>query len=92
MDASRQILAVLFVLILLGGALWAMRRGTGPLPALLARAARDRAPALQVTARLTLTPQHSLHVIRAGAREWVVATHPQGCTVISDGQASGVSA
>jgi hypothetical protein len=33
--------------------------------------------------RLALTPQHTLHVVRINGRELVVATHPQGCSVVT---------
>jgi flagellar biogenesis protein FliO len=33
--------------------------------------------------RLSLTPQHSLHMVRVNGREFVVATHPQGCTLVT---------
>jgi flagellar biogenesis protein FliO len=92
MEATRQIPAVFLVLVLLGGALWALRRGAGPLRGALRRATRDQSHSLQVMGRITLTPHHSLHIVRAGAREWVVATHPQGCTVISSGDTTGAAA
>jgi flagellar biogenesis protein FliO len=92
MDTARQTLAVFFVLLLLGAALWTLRRGTGPLSAAFTKISRDQGQSLQVVGRVALTPQHSLHIVRAGEREWVLATHPQGCTVISSGTASGASA
>ena len=90
METTRQVLAVVFVLALLGAALWALRRGAGPLQA--RRRGQGKAKALQVVERVTLTPQHSLHVVRAGAGEWILATHPQGCTVISESKSSGAAA
>jgi flagellar biogenesis protein FliO len=83
MDLARQMAAVAVVLALFGAALWALRRGTGRLGNRNRKTARDQGRSLQVMGRVTLTPQHSLHIVRAGAREWVVATHPQGCTLIS---------
>lgn len=82
MDVARQLAAVALVLALLGAALWALRRGASPLWIRAHQSAPNQGPSLQVMGRVTLTPQHSLHVVRAGDREWVVATHPQGCTVI----------
>ena len=94
METTRQVLAVAFVLALLGTALWTLRRGAGPLQA--RRRGRDKtmdkARALQIIERVALTPQHSLHVVRAGACEWILATHPQGCTVICEGKSSGAAA
>jgi flagellar biogenesis protein FliO len=89
MDAARQVLSVLFVLALLGAALWALRRGAGPWRGVLARRAQDKTKSLHLLERMVLTPQHSLHLVRAGGREWLLATHPQGCTVVSDGEATG---
>lgn len=92
MDLARQISAVLFVLTLLGAALWALRREGGPWRSLVRRAPPDQAPALRVLGRIALTPHHSLHIVKAGAREWVVATHPQGCTVLGGGESNGAAA
>jgi hypothetical protein len=91
-------LSVLAVFALLGVALFARRRGSlgslklGPvrwgstrwLSLLLARAPA-RAKSLATMERLALTPHHSLHLVRIQGREVVVATHPQGCTLLSDG-------
>ena len=94
METTRQVLAVVFVLALLGTALWTLRRGAGP-PQAWRRGrdkARDKARALQIVERVALTPQHSLHVVRAGTCEWILATHPQGCTIISQGKSNGAAA
>lgn len=56
-----------------GQTLWS-RRFAGKL--------RASEPALQSVQRLALTPQHTLHILRLRNREIVVATHPQGCTVL----------
>jgi hypothetical protein len=34
--------------------------------------------------RLALTPQHTLHLVRINGREVLVATHPQGCSVVAN--------
>jgi hypothetical protein len=78
-DLIRQVLAVLLVFGLLGAAVWKWRG----VP-LLARSAGAR---LASGGRLALTPQHAIHLIRIDGRELVVATHPQGCSVL--GEASG---
>ncbi len=82
MDIAREMAAVALVLALLGAALWTLRRGASPLQIWARQEAPGHGPALRVMGRVALTPQHSLHIVRVGAREWVVATHPQGCTVI----------
>lgn len=89
----RQILSVLFVFLLLGGALFALRGGRlgavrwGSLRWNSSRFGRApaRTKSLATMERLALTPQHSLHLVRIQGREVVVATHPHGCTVLSDG-------
>jgi len=73
-DLIRQVLAVLLVFGLLGTAVWKLR--TGPL------ARRSAGARLYSEGRLVLTPQHAIHMVRIDGREVVVATHPQGCTVL----------
>lgn len=80
METVRPILAIAFVLALLGAALLALRQGTSPLRVL--RSGRQPERGFKVIERIALTPQHSLHIVRAGAEEWILATHPQGCSVI----------
>jgi flagellar biogenesis protein FliO len=75
-DLIRQVLAVLLVFGLLGAAVWKLRGGAIP-----GRAAGSR---LVSTGRLALTPHHAIHLLRIDGRELVVATHPQGCSVLSD--------
>ncbi len=79
MEGLQQIWPVAFVLVLLGAVLWLMRRG---LPRVWAR--QGAVKSIESLERLTLTPQHTLHRVRAGGRELLVATHPHGCTVIED--------
>jgi flagellar biogenesis protein FliO len=92
MEVVRQISGVLFVLFLLGAMLWALRRQKDVLHAVFRRRTHSQAHSFQVMGRVILTPNHSLHIVRAGAREWVVVTHPYGCTVINEGSATGAPA
>lgn len=82
---TRQLLSILLVFGLLGFALWKLRRGGTPM---FFRAPWRRnasgSRAMESLERLPLTPQHSLHLIRVQGREIVIATHPQGCTVLGD--------
>ena len=39
---------------------------------------------LHSEARLALTPQHSLHVVRVGARRYLLSTHPAGLSTIAE--------
>jgi flagellar biogenesis protein FliO len=75
-DLIRQVLAVLLVFGLLGAAVWKLRGG--PL------SGSRTATRLASAGRLTLTPQHAIHLVRIDGREWVIVTHPQGCSVLSD--------
>lgn len=80
--ALRQALSVLLVFLLLGLALWKLRRpGSAFRPPWRTTATTVRS--LEAVERLALTPQHVLHLVRVQGREVLVATHPQGCTLIS---------
>ena len=82
MDIVRQSLAITFVFALLWVALWLLRKKGS----LGTRMGKDR-PELQrleSRGRLALSAQHSLHLIRAGDREVVLAVHPTGVTVVCD--------
>ena len=82
MEAIQPVLAVLFVLGLLGGALyWLRAKG-------LARFngkgfGRAGARHMQALERLPLTPQHSLHLVSVAGRTLLVAVSPGGCTVVN---------
>src|SRR5450631_2702621 len=97
METVRQILSVLVVFLLLGLALWKLRRQS---PGAIAPAkpgrwfrvvadlgtrgmlGRGDGRALEGVARLALTPQHTLHLVRVQGRDLLVATHPQGCVLL----------
>jgi flagellar biogenesis protein FliO len=90
MDAIQPVLTVLFVLGLLGGALYCLRakglarfngKGFG----------RPGERQMQALERLALTPQHSLHLVSVGGRTLLVAVSPGSCTVV-DGVSPPVSA
>ena len=76
----QQVLAIFLVLALLGAALWFLRsRGLahyrGP-------ARRKSARHLEAIARLPLTPQHSVHLIRVSDHAVLLALSPTGCTLV----------
>ena len=73
-DLIRQGLAVLLVFGLLAAAVWKLRgvRSTGS------------GPRLASVGRLALTPHHAVHLLRIDGREVIVATHPHGCSVLSE--------
>ncbi len=81
MDTFQPVLAVLFVLGLLGGGLYCLRakglarfngKGFG----------RQGTKQMQAIERLSLTPHHSLHLVNVGDRTLLVAVSPGGCTVV----------
>jgi flagellar biogenesis protein FliO len=82
MDSLRQILAITLVFGLLWFALWWLRNKG-------ALRLRDRKTAagrtvLESRGRLTLGPQHSLHLVRIGERELALAVHPSGIVMLCD--------
>jgi flagellar biogenesis protein FliO len=79
MDYVGQVVAVAAVLGLLGAVLaWARRRGLGG----LARTGRPGGRKLEALERLSLGPQHTLHLVRMGEQALVVACSPAGCAVL----------
>ena len=82
---------MLLVFGLLGAALWALRRG-GRISfsrGVFARRAGGPPKALQVLERISLTPQHALHLVQVNGRELLLATHTQGCTLLNGSQTKG---
>lgn len=99
MDVLRQAFSVLLVFSLLGAVLWMLRRGGRvSFSGLRNRFARKRsgenARSMESLERLLLTPQHTLHLVRVNGCEVLVATHPQGCTLLTavDERAKGAGA
>lgn len=79
MDIVRQSLAITFVFALLWGALWVLRKkGAAVLPA-----RRGERGLIESRARMTLSAQHSVHVVRIGDRELVLGVHPSGVTLLA---------
>jgi flagellar biosynthetic protein FliO len=80
MDVIRQSLAITFVFVVLWVALWLLRRRRG---ISLSRGRANKA-LLESRARLALTAQHALHLVRIGDRELVLAVHSSGITLLCD--------
>ena len=80
MDILQQITMVGAVLALLGGALWFLRR-RGKWNGFPVRGERK----LAVIERLTLTPQHTICLVRVGDRTMLIGTAPSMCQVLSGG-------
>ena len=81
MDMLRQVLSVLAVLGLLGGTLWWLRT-KGMAQFALKAPGGGRTRSLKVIERLALTPQHSLHLVRVADRMVLIASSPNGCSVL----------
>lgn len=80
MELVQQLAAVGLVLILLAGALWVLRR-RGFAGALTIKGQRRRLECLE---RLSLGPQHTLHLVRVDGRALLLASTPGGCTVVQN--------
>jgi flagellar biogenesis protein FliO len=84
MDVLRQVFSVLVVFSLLGAVLWVLRRGGRiSLQGIVRTRAQRSSKSMVTKERLALTPQHMLHMVRINGREILVATHPQGCSVVT---------
>jgi len=81
MDIARQSLAITLVFALLWAALWLLRR-KGAIRFNTRRSRSDGA--IESRARLSLTAQHSIHLVRVGKREFVLASHPSGVTLLAE--------
>ena len=80
MELTEQIAMILAVFALLGGLLWMLKkRGIATLP-LGSRSANSRR--LEVMERITLTPQHALHLVRVSGKLVLIGTAPSNCTLL----------
>ena len=80
MDVIRQSLAITFVFLLLWAALWFLRKKRGS----LFTPGRTNKGLLEARGKLALSAQHTVHVIRIGDRDLVLAVHPSGMTLLCD--------
>jgi len=79
MEAIQQMAAVAVVLLLLGATLWLLRqRGF----ATLVRGGKSTGRRMECLERLPLGPQHTLHLVRVGENELLVALSPSGCSLL----------
>jgi flagellar biosynthetic protein FliO len=79
MEVIEQMAAVALVLLLLGATLWVLRRRGFAALAPGKKSARRRMECLE---RLSLGPQHALHLVRVGDRELLLASSPSGCALV----------
>ena len=89
MEQFQGVFSAIVVLMMLAGALVFLRsRGVArfQMPNVRGGSATRR---LQSIERLPLTAQHSLHLVRVGDREVLIAVSPSGCAVV-DGQVAGI--
>jgi flagellar biogenesis protein FliO len=74
MDVVQPLAAIVLVMTLLGGVLLVLKKRV---------AASVPAPHwLEVVERVSLGPQHALHLVRAGGRVLVVVTGPNSCQLL----------
>ena len=81
MEVIQQMAAVAVVLFLLGGTLWILRRRGLAGVSVGNRAASRRMRCLE---RLPLGPQHTLHLVRVGETELLLASSPSGCSLVRE--------
>lgn len=81
MELTEQIAMVLAVFALLGGSLWWFRkRGVATFAFPSGRNVKTRR--VEVLERISLTPQHALHVVRVAGKTVLIGTAPSTCTLL----------
>jgi flagellar biogenesis protein FliO len=78
MGFVEQMAVVSAVLVLLASMLWVLRRRG--FAALLPVKKRERR--LECLERLSLGPQHTLHLVRVDEGAWLLASTPGGCSLV----------
>jgi flagellar biosynthetic protein FliO len=84
----QQFLAVFLVLALLFGALWLLRRRSLSTFPLLSSKGKGAAKRMRVLERVSLTPQHSVHLITIGETILIVGVSPSGFHPLTSFQAT----
>jgi flagellar biosynthetic protein FliO len=79
MEVIQQMAAVAVVLLLLAASLWVLRRRGFAGVTLGKKSAERRIECLE---RLPLGPQHTLHLVRVGETELLLALSPSGCSLV----------
>ncbi|HEV8040231.1 MAG TPA: flagellar biosynthetic protein FliO [Bryobacteraceae bacterium] len=82
MDIARQSLAITIVFALLWTALWLIRKKGGI--RIRQRKGRGECRMLESRGKLVLSQQHTIHLVRVGQRELVLAMHPSGVTLLAE--------
>ena len=83
MDILRQFAAVGLVLGLLLLVSRRLRPGSALFSSLVRKRQEDE-QRLRIGDRVRLTPQHSLHMVSAGSRTWLVGCHTGGTVMLAD--------
>ncbi|HTW66153.1 MAG TPA: flagellar biosynthetic protein FliO [Bryobacteraceae bacterium] len=84
MDLVRQSLSITLVFAFLFTVLWLLkRRGT-----IRIRGNPPSRGSLESCGKLSLTAQHSIHLVRVGGRSMVLAVHPAGITFLCEAAAT----
>jgi flagellar biogenesis protein FliO len=82
-----QILAIFVVLALLMSSLWLLRhKALGGVTLLKAKRANG-ARRLELLERISLSPNHVLHLVRVEGRTMLIAVSPSGCVSIDTASA-----
>ena len=81
MDLGRELIGIAAVLVMLFGLLWILRR-KGWVTGIAASSSTERQ--IRLLERVSLTPAHSLHLVRAGNRTILLGAHASGVTLICD--------
>ncbi len=79
MEVIQQMAAVAVVLVLLGATLWVLRRRGF---AGVSVGKKSTARRIECLERLPLGPQHTLHLVRVGETELLLALSPSGCSLV----------
>lgn len=86
-DLAGQAFAMFLVFGLLELAVWRFGRGGLRTPLRTIWKPSPNTPrALEAAERVALTPQHAIHLVRFDGRSLIVATHPQGCSLLLDAE------
>ena len=81
MEILRQCSAIAFVFALLAAALYALRK-KGKVQ--FRMSSGSERSLLQLRGRLTLSAQHSVCCVRMGEREFLLAVHPSGISLLAE--------
>jgi flagellar biogenesis protein FliO len=80
MEMIRESLVLVLIFGLLWAAVWLLRhKGKFPI-----RGTKPALARLESRGKLALSARHSIHLVRAGDRELILALHPDGITFLGD--------